>query len=59
MRFVRVRHALSVRKLLSSLLSWKFAYRDNYRPVPSGHLGLWRACPGTKYDPYEAIETRS
>ena len=21
-------------------------------------LGLWRACPGTKYDPYEAIETR-
>ena len=21
------------------------------------NLGLWRACPGTKYDPYEAIET--
>jgi endonuclease YncB( thermonuclease family) len=24
----------------------------------SKNLGLWRACPGTKYDPYEAIETR-
>jgi endonuclease YncB( thermonuclease family) len=24
----------------------------------SKKLGLWRACPGTKYDPYEAIETR-
>ena len=22
------------------------------------NLGLWRACPHTKYDPYEAIETR-
>ena len=28
------------------------------RNAISKNLGLWRACPGTKYDPYEAIDTR-